>query len=97
MGFLIQIVEGASVPETAVNSEILGIAVERNCIWPIGLQLDGIRASLLGFLDDCQCCLQATVMISRQFGDYIWRSIRRNSSTSNFDYWQLIRHGLALA
>src|SRR6056297_875868 len=61
--FAIEIIERAAVPKTAGNAKIITVAVDRQRIRCVGLELDRVGTCLSGSLDRLDRALQITVVV----------------------------------
>ncbi len=82
-GFRIEVVEGAPRPEAALDDEARASVVEGDGVGGIGLQLDRVRAGLGGGVDQLQRPLQASIVVARQLGDHIGRTIRPDRTSGD--------------
>src|SRR6185437_5907959 len=85
MRFGVEIVKRSSIPQAAMNAKILIIAVQRDRIRTIGLQLDRVSARLFGGMNDAGCGLDAAVVVRRHLGDHVGWATRSKQPSADTD------------
>ena len=63
---LIQLIERTPVPQTFFvgDDEFVSVNIERNGIWREGLQFNGLRTGVCGFVDHCQRPFERMIVVS---------------------------------
>ena len=69
--FLVEVVEGAAVPEAALDAEIRPVMVDGEGVGGVGLNLDRVGAGRRRRLEHRQRPLEAAIVVSRQLADDI--------------------------
>src|SRR6266702_2822719 len=79
-------VENNSIPQSsASNPDLVPAAVYGHGIRRIGLELDGIGASVLGRVNDFYRLVDALVMVGGHFRDHVYRMAVTDHSSADVD------------
>jgi len=63
VGFFVQVVKRATVPQATVNAKVFRVAVQRDGVGAIGLQFDCVGPGLFGGFDDLEGGFDAAVVV----------------------------------
>ena len=97
VGLLVQVVKRAAVPQPTTDTEIFRIAVQRDGVGAVGLQLDGIGAGLFGGLDNFEGSFNVAVVVGGHFCDDVGRMRRVDNSIVDRDAVSYACHRWALS
>ncbi|MNZ87020.1 hypothetical protein D3C78_1058670 [compost metagenome] len=76
-----------------MDLELFRVAVEGDGVGGVGLQLDGVGASLFRFLDDLQRGFQLAVMVGGKLGDDVRGCVGSDAAAGNADAGS-VRHAV---
>ncbi len=88
IGGLVELIQRLAVPQSALDLEDLLVAVQRQGVGGVGLQLDGVGAGFGGDLDGAQRPVDVAQMVGRQLGDDERRLAGTDAATGDVELGQ---------